>query len=177
MKAKRSFHDPVEADRNIRTRGVKWAINSEQSRTFLFHIARFLAGIDNMRRSRNDGDIDRACVLLTIWLRTLEVAVHDKALERNSADLGKPLEFSEIPVINATTIAKTTGLARETVRRKVKELAKGGIVVDHGRGRYALAAGSMVTTELFETSQEFLNECLNFINNSVQTKAVHPESK
>ncbi|MGE0666965.1 MAG: hypothetical protein AB7O49_10455 [Sphingomonadales bacterium] len=52
---------------------------------------------------------------------------------------------------NALSIADSTGLPRETVRRKLKELVAGGLVIEDARGGYRIKPGAIQTDELQAT--------------------------
>ena len=77
-------------------------------------------------RSTFDGDVEKAVVLLEVVVRT----VQDPRL--NGVDLETVLsgtfEFSPIVSINMRSIADSSGIPKETVRRKVVALVREGLI-------------------------------------------------
>lgn len=69
--------------------------------------------------------------------------------------------------MNATSIASASGMPRETVRRKLKQLLKLGFIVEKGRSRYVLKPGVLQQPERqaafalsLQQTVHFMNECL-----------------
>jgi DNA-binding transcriptional ArsR family regulator len=73
----------------------------------------------------------------------------------------------QVPV-NALSLAETTGLPRETVRRKLKELLSAGLVMEDERGGYRLQPGAIQAEHLmplyyasFKALGEVIEACLD----------------
>jgi biotin operon repressor len=86
------------------------------------HVEHFAALLIALRREFG-GDLDRMLVMAVIGLRTLP----PRRVEGRSFDEFQAGRFAEqARPINVQSIAETTGIARETVRRKVAELEAAG---------------------------------------------------
>ena len=58
--------------------------------------------------------------------------------------------------VNAFSIAEATGIPRETVRRKLKELVARGVLMEKERGRYVMAPGFLQKPENDAALQQVL---------------------
>lgn len=100
------------------------------------HVEQFTALLITLRR-QFDGDLDRMLVLAVIGLRTLP-AHRVRALSYEEFEAGRLVR--EPGPINVHSIAETTGIPRETVRRKVMELERLGWVERLESGHLVVAA-------------------------------------
>jgi hypothetical protein len=85
-------------------------------------------------------DIESTMILMAI------IAIGAEKLARTGdlkefEDLSVPMDFRLLGKCNLSSIAATTGLNREMVRRKVGRLEKKGIVVRESEGGVRMAAG------------------------------------
>lgn len=99
------------------------------------HVEHFAELLIALRRQFG-GDLDRMLVLAVIGLRTLpprrvEGRSYTEFQAGQLAEQGRP--------INVQSIADTTGIPRETVRRKVAELEAAGWIERHAGGRLEVA--------------------------------------
>ena len=89
-----------------------------------------MADMMSVARATCDGDLDTFLILLAIASRTAgSPAIRELPLERVLSG-----EVNEYPnaYTNARSVAESTGIARETVRRKVARLVANGWVVRKG---------------------------------------------
>ncbi len=68
----------------------------------------------------------------------------------------------------AFSIAEATGIPRETVRRKLKELAGRGVVMEKERGRYVMMPGFMQKPENDAALQQVLGHFVQLMNEAVR---------
>jgi hypothetical protein len=158
-------------------RRQSWVANKKRTRLLLFRAAKFLMMADNLRRARLKGDLDLACVVMTVWLRALEVGLRDETFRNQFGNLDRSLDFSEFPWINATSIAAATGLPRETVRRKLKELVKEGMIINHGAGRFSSARSDTHNAQLYDAYRQISKEGLRFINTCVAEGLIRADNR
>jgi hypothetical protein len=95
-------------------------------------------------------DIESTMILMAI------VAIGAEKLARTGdlkqfEDLAVPMDFRLLGKCNLSSIAATTGLNREMVRRKVGALEKQGIVAREPEGNVRMAAGILQQPEVRES--------------------------
>lgn len=100
------------------------------------HVERFTELLILLRK-HFDGDLDRVLVLAVIGLRTLPPE-RVQALSYEEFEAGRLVR--EPSPINVHSIAETTGIPRETVRRKVSELERKGWVERLESGHLVVAS-------------------------------------
>ncbi len=66
------------------------------------------------------------------------------------------------------SISQATGIPRETVRRKLKELATRGVVMEKERGRYVTTPGFVQKPENGAALQHVLGHFLQLMNEAVK---------
>lgn len=110
----------------VRSFGQIWPVHVE-------HFTELLIAL----RRQFDGDLDRMLVLAVIGLRTLPAR---RVRELSYADFEAGLAAEEPSPINVQSIAETTGIPRETVRRKVQALEKAGWIERQDGGYLAVSA-------------------------------------
>jgi len=98
-------------------------------------------------RSQFDGDLDAALIMSVIGDRQFARRVSMAAPTR--ATLGQT-ETTDQPSVNAYSIAQYTGIARETVRRKVAMLVEKGWVCRDGQGN--LSPSEKAAKELLQST-------------------------
>lgn len=100
-------------------------LNARFGQIWPVHVERFSELLITLRR-HFDGDLDRMLVLAIIGSRTLHARRAEGLSYRDFAHGGRP----EVPVnpINLQSVAECSGIPRETVRRKVRDLEQMGWV-------------------------------------------------
>lgn len=133
------------------------------------NILRHLIAWVLLMRESFDGDLDMMVVLAVIGDRALkDVSVRNWSY-RDMID--RPQVEPTIPLTNRKSIADSTGIPRETVRRKVATLVARGWVIEQPDGSLLPARGS--TEELQATSLRSF-EILGRLAEAVL--AAHPET-
>lgn len=100
------------------------------------HVEHFTELLIVLRR-HFDGDLDRMLVMAIIGLRTMPARlVEDVGYETFKTQR----VVAEPGPINVQSIADSSGIPRETVRRKVKALEEAGLVERRDRGHLVVSA-------------------------------------
>ena len=154
-------------------------LQPEQFRQLYFLINEFILWHLNRVRARFDGDLDSALILGEIAHfnlqriisrhRTPNPTMSEALIQTQTAS-----SYSEIPDIgelikhcNALSISASTGIPRETVRRKVQWLQEQGWIEKNGKGHLS------ITPLPAETFKEFNEEMLiEFFNIYERIQAV-----
>jgi CRP-like cAMP-binding protein len=100
------------------------------------HVEHFTELLIALRR-QFDGDLDRMLVLAVIGLRTLPAR---RVRQLSYADFEAGMTVEEPSPINVQSIAETSGIPRETVRRKVQALEAAGWIERRDDGYLAVSA-------------------------------------
>ncbi len=158
-------------------------LSPEQTRLLYFLINEFIVWHLSRLRARFDGDLDCALILGEIGhfnvqkilsrTRTPDAAIHEALHQARGLK-----HYSEVPDVdellkpcNALSISASTGIPRETVRRKIQWLEKQGWIEKNSKGQLSITP---VPVEAFrEFNQEMLDEFLN-VCESVRT-VLHPK--
>jgi biotin operon repressor len=69
----------------------------------------------------------------------------------------------QVPV-NAMSIAESTGIPRETVRRKIKEMIAGGLVIEDERSGYRLKPGALQSQGSMDIYYAQLQSIITMVN-------------
>jgi biotin operon repressor len=100
------------------------------------HVEHFTELLIALRR-QFDGDLDCMLVLAVIGVRTMPAR---RLQQRSFADFEAGLAAEEPSPINVQSIAETTGIPRETVRRKVRALEQAGWIERQEGGYLVVSA-------------------------------------
>lgn len=80
----------------------------------------------------------------------------------------------QVPV-NALSIAESTGIPRETVRRKIKEMIADGFLVDDERGGYRLKPGTLQNDAALDIYYQQLLTLTTLLNRCVEAGIIKIE--
>jgi hypothetical protein len=137
------------------------------SRLFVYMIGNFLHRLEGERRGVYFGDLDLARVAEIIGAAGVEPGMRDAAFRARHRTFDSVIGVEGQRAVNATSIASTTGIPRETVRRKLKRLLELGFIVEKGRSRYVLTPGMLqqparqaAFARGIQQTVQFMNECL-----------------
>lgn len=136
------------------------------SRLFSMALRRYVHQICRLYRDLAAGDLDLAIVAGAASLAAVEGAWSDPDFRQAFASLDVVVGDRQRGC-NALSIAESTGLPRETVRRKMKQLVDAGFLVRRSAGNYLMRPGVIQTPPyrqmLNETAihtMRFMNDCL-----------------
>lgn len=143
------------------------ADSSAVSRLFILLIGNYLHRIERERRGLYGGDLDLALVAEIIGTAAIEPGMRDAAFRAKHSTFESVIGIEGQRAVNATSIASTSGIPRETVRRKLKRLLELGLIVEKGRACYVTKPGTpqrQHQQEAFargiQQTVQFMNECL-----------------
>jgi hypothetical protein len=143
------------------------AESGANSRLFIYMLGNYIHRIERERRDFYFGDLDLARVAEVIGASGVEPGMRDAAFRAQHATFDSVVGVEGQRAVNATSIASATGIPRETVRRKLKQLLKLGLIVEKGRARYVLRPGMLQEPERqaafargLQQTVLFMNECL-----------------
>ena len=144
-----SSADPSPSSRRGKRR-LKMATPSEfreKSRVFLYELSECMCRVLPSYSEHVQNDLAKLLIVHALGasniqrlMGTPQRSAYESMDERIPAEMQVPS--------NALSIADSTGLPRETVRRNLKELTAAGLVIEDPRGGYRLKPGSVHTHEL-----------------------------
>ena len=160
---------PAEAPPRRGKRRLKIATQSEfreKSRIFMYEMSECLCRILPAYSQHVQNDLAKLLIVHALGASNIQrlMATPQRATYE-AMDAHIPAEL-QVPS-NALSIADSTGLPRETVRRKLKELVTSGFVMADERGGYRLKPGAVQTDALqaayfasFKAMMAVLEACL-----------------
>ncbi len=74
--------------------------------------------------------------------------------------------------INAMSIAASTGIPRETVRRKLKRLVERGYIVEKTKGHYVVTPGRLQGADYQAAFARGIRETIRFINECFEQELI-----
>jgi DNA-binding transcriptional regulator YhcF (GntR family) len=143
------------------------------SRLFVHLLLNFIHRTDHVRRGLYGGDLDLAAVGETVAMVAIEPDMRDPAFRQTFHDLRSVIGIERQQAVNALTIAEATGIPRETVRRKLKQLLKLGVIAEKERGRYVFKPGMAQSPENLAAAERAMRDALQFINDCLSLGLVH----
>lgn len=166
----RGASDATSPARRTRRRQLKIATASEfteKSRIFVYEMSELLCRILPAYSQHMQNDLSKLLIVNALGAANVQRLMATPQREPyESMDVRIPPEM-QVPA-NALSIADSTGLPRETVRRKLKELAVAGLIVADERGGYRLMPGALQTDQLqaayyasFKAMMEVFDACLD----------------
>jgi DNA-binding transcriptional regulator YhcF (GntR family) len=143
---------------------LQLARGNADSRLFVHLLPNFIHRADHARRGLYGGDLDLAAVGETVAMVAIEPAMRDLAFRQTFHDLPSMIGLERQQAVNALTIAEATGIPRETVRRKLKQLLELGLITEKGRGRYVIKPGMPQQPENLAAAESAMRDTLQFMN-------------
>lgn len=150
------------------------------SRTLIFLIGAFIQRIDILRRQAYQGDMEQAIIAGMVGIGSSNHFVFEPAFREAFGDMRTLIGVDPQRGVNSFSIAEATGIPRETVRRKLKELEAIGAIVQKSRGRYVHAVGYLQRPEKIAAIDEVVRAALLLMNACVHLDVVRwatPESE
>ena len=139
---------------------------AEKSRVFMYQMAEMLCRILPAYNDYFQGDMAKFLLVNALAAANVQ-RLMTSPLSGDYEDIETriPAEL-QVPA-NALSLAEATGMPRETVRRKLKELLAGGMLVEDERGGYRLRPGALQAQELlgiyfanFKAMGEVMEACV-----------------
>lgn len=139
----------------------------EKSRVFLYELSECFCKVLPAYSQHAQNDLAKLLIVQALGASNIQrLMATTQRGPYESVEVRIPAEL-QVPS-NALSIADSTGLPRETVRRKLKELVAGGVVMEDERGGYRLKPGAIQTEELqaayyasFKAMMTVMEACLD----------------
>jgi hypothetical protein len=134
------------------------------SRTLIHLVSAFVQKVDLLRRQAYFGDLDQAIVAGMVGIGSIEHNMYQPEFRDAFGDMRSVVGTDRQRGVNAFSIAQATGIPRETVRRKLKELVARGAIVEKERGRYIQKPGFVQQPENLAAIREVVRHALQMMN-------------
>ena len=139
----------------------------EDTRIFIHLLASFIHRVDHDRRQIYFDDLEMAYVAGTVGLEATDASLRLPEFREKYRDLHNIIGVAGQRGVNALSVAQATGIPRETVRRKLKQLVERGALAEKSPGNYVVKPGFLQKSQnvaVFESAMRytlhFINECL-----------------
>lgn len=142
------------------------------SRLFVYLTGNYILRIDRVRRELYQGDLDLALVGEVIGAVGIEPGLRDAAFREHYKYFDRPVSVEDLRSVNAASIAVATGIPRETVRRRIKQLLKLGYVVEKEPSRYVLRPGILLEPRHQAAFALGIEQTVRFINELLESGVV-----
>jgi len=140
----------------------------DNSRIFVAAFLRFFQRVCRLHMDLFDGDVGLVVVAGAVALANLEARMRDPAFRKAFSSIDTEIGIDQQRGCNALSVAESTGLPRETVRRKINQLIKMGILARRGSGDYVVQPGILQSgpfaalfRDLADETTRLVNECLD----------------
>jgi hypothetical protein len=149
------------ADELVMVRG------EDAMRVFIHLLLNFLHRTDRERRAFYGTDLDMAAIAEMVGIAALEAEMRDPAFREAFGDYRKVVGTERRRPVNALSVSATTGIPRETVRRKLKMLVEKGVLVEKDGG-YIYKPGNVQNPQHLEAFERGMRDTLQFINDCLK---------
>jgi predicted transcriptional regulator len=133
------------------------------TRTFALVLLNFLHRMDEVRREAYEDDLNTAAIGEMVGMIASEPKRRDPEFREKYSDFRVVIGVAGQQPSNALSIANATGMPRETVRRKLQNLTKRGILMKT-RGGYIMTPGFIQTPKNLALADRAMREAVHFIN-------------
>jgi DNA-binding transcriptional ArsR family regulator len=147
---------------------IRFEMGREDTRPMIHLVMGFIQRVDILRRKAHFGDMDQAIVAGMVAVGGLEHMMRVPGFRESFGDTRTVIGVEGQRGVNAFSIAEATGIPRETVRRKLKELANRGVVMEKERGRYIMTPGFVQKPENDAALQQVLGHFVQLMNEAVR---------
>jgi hypothetical protein len=154
--------------------GAQVALVDGLSRIFVFTLARFLLRADRLRRASFGGDATRSAVFTAVAVAALERRLKDSAFRARFGSLATPLEDKAQRPVSFSTIEELTSIPHETVRRRVHELSRLGMLKRFNRSDHMAEIDFLNGPEQRRLLEALVDEAVTFINQCLERGVVMP---
>jgi predicted transcriptional regulator len=162
------------ANKRIR---FEMARGTEDSRTMIHLVQGFIQRVDVLRRKAHFGDMDQAIIAGMVGVGGIEHMMRVPDFRESFGDYRTVVGVEGQRGVNALSISEATGIPRETVRRKLKELVTRGVVMEKERGRYIMKPGFTQKPENDAALQQVIGHFLQLMNEAVNLGIVKANEK
>ena len=147
---------------------IRFEMGREDTRPMIHLVMGFIQRVDTLRRKAHFGDMDQAIVAGMVAVGGVDHMMRVPGFRESFGDTQVVIGVEGQRGVNAFSIAEATGIPRETVRRKLKELAGRGVVMEKERGRYVMMPGFVQKPENDAALQQVLGHFVQLMNEAVR---------
>lgn len=104
------------------------------SRIFAYFTAEFMLRAAASIAVAFEHDYESAILFLSITTQNTQNVMHKRDLRQRYASMSTPVDPDLMTPVSRSALARSTGLPRETVRRKVARMIERGLIVDTPKG-------------------------------------------
>ena len=139
----------------------------EKSRVFGYEFGVLLCELLPRYQALFQSDFAKVLIIHAVGVATVSrLMSRPEAAEYESLGTRIPPEL-QVPV-NALSVAESTGIPRETVRRKIKEMIADGILIEDERGGYRLKPGVMQAGDALTIYSAQLQSLTTLVNRCIE---------
>ena len=142
------------------------------SRLFVYMAGNYIHRIERERRELYAGDLSLALVAEIIGTAAIEPGMRDAAFRKKHQHFDTPVSVQDQRGTNATSISISAGIPRETVRRKIDQLLKMGLIVEKEPARYVIKSGVLLEPHRQAAYARGIDQTLRFMNELLDHGAV-----
>ncbi len=124
-----------------------------------------------------DGDVDLVVVAGAVAIANLEAGMRDPAFRKAFSRVDTEIGIDQQRGCNALSVAESTGLPRETVRRKINRLIEMGILARRGAGDYVLQPGILRTGPFIDLFRDLTDETVRLVNECLDEEILAPSGR
>jgi hypothetical protein len=139
------------------------------SRLFLMVYSRYFQRICRLTAGLFEGDFDLLIITAAVGLAAVEHRVRDPDFKTRFGNIDEKLGLDGQRGTNATSLAATTGLPRETVRRKILRLIELGIVARRDSGDFVLQPGTLQSPPFARVFSSISDETVRMVNECIES--------
>jgi hypothetical protein len=136
----------------------------DNSRIFIAAFLRFFQRVCRLHMELFDADVGLVVVAGAVAVANLEPGMRDPAFRRAFSSIDTEIGIERQRGCNALSIAESTGLPRETVRRKINRLIEKGILMRRGAGDYVLQPGVLQSAPFAALFRDLTDETIRLVN-------------
>ncbi|MGE0667523.1 MAG: HTH domain-containing protein [Sphingomonadales bacterium] len=146
----------------------------EKSRVFAYEFGVLLCELLPRYQSVFQSDFAKVLIVHAIGVASVSrLMARPEAADFESLTTYVPADL-QVPV-NALSIAESTGIPRETVRRKIKEMIADGILVEDERGGYRMKPGTLQGDQVLDLYYQQLLTLTTLLNRCVEAGIITVE--
>ena len=133
-------------------------------RRFIYIAGNYMHRLERERRALYFGDLDLAVIAEVIGTAGIEPHMRDPAFVAAFADQQTIVGVAGQRAVSASSIARASGIPRETVRRKIKQLLELGFVIEKEPSRYVLTPGVLQEPHRQAAFGRTIDQVIRFMN-------------
>jgi predicted transcriptional regulator len=137
-------------------------------RVFVHLVGNYLLRTDRERRDLYFGDLDMASIAATVGIGALEADFRDPGFRAQFNDYMRIIGTERQRPMNVQSVANSTGLPRETVRRKLRTLVQKNVLVEKDGG-YVYRPGYAQQPAQQAAFERGIRDTLLFVNLCLST--------